>query len=190
LFETKWDNYVAYVCNLVAAFTGMRKGELLGLQLKDIKENIIEVTKGWDCAKHKLNSTTKTGLSRTILVNDSIRAEIENLISQNPYKEPESFLFYSTENNDKPIYHKIITKHFYRALARSGIDETTRNERGICFHSHRHFANTYMIESGIPLMKVQQLTGHLTDQMSSHYYHVNKENMSDVLDAQNKLFLN
>jgi hypothetical protein len=47
-----------------------------------------------------------------------------------------------------------------------------------------------LINAKIPLQKIQSLTGHLTDEMTQHYYHADINEMGDVLQAvQNSLFI-
>ena len=82
-----------------------------------------------------------------------------------------------------------MVKAFYNALEKIGIDEATRKEKGISFHSHRHFANSIMINARLPLQKIQATTGHLTDRMTELYYHVTSEGMEDVTQLQDSLFL-
>ena len=44
-FATSWPDYSAYVFNLTACLTGIRKGELLAIQLKNIKPGYVEIQK-------------------------------------------------------------------------------------------------------------------------------------------------
>jgi integrase len=59
-------------------------------------------------------------------------------------------------------------------------------ERGIVFHSWRHFFNSLLINRRIPIQKVQALTGHSTDSMTEHYYHA--DDFEDVAKIQEDVF--
>lgn len=60
-----------------------------------------------------------------------------------------------------------------------GIPDEARRDRGLSFHSWRHFFNSLLINQKVPLLKVQALTGHMTDRMSEEYFH--PDEYSDVL---------
>ncbi len=186
IFSIDWLDYRAYVMNLMAASTGLRRGELLALTLQEVHDNYITISRSWDEAFGVLNETTKTGRSRTIIIPTNLQSEIERLIQINPWGKPDSFLFFSSIES-KPIEGKIISKDLYRALRQIGIGNKERIERNITFHSWRHWFNSLLINARIPLQKIQSLTGHLTNEMTQHYYH--PDEMSDVLKVvQDSLF--
>ena len=187
LFSIEWNDFRAYVMNLAAACTGLRRGELLALVLNQINHNYITVKCSWDEVTGSLNETTKTGRSRTVIIPDKLRSEIERLAQINPFGEPESFLFFSSIET-KPMEGKLALKALFREMKQIGINKEERIERNITFHSWRHWFNSLLINAHVPLQKVQSITGHLTDEMSQHYYHVDE--MGDVLQAiQNSLFI-
>ena len=188
-FHISWPDYTAYVFNLTAALTGIRKGELLAIQLKNIKNGYLEIQKTWDTERLRLTTTTKSGKPRNVVITDRLQKSIYRLVLINPHKTPDSFLFFSPTLADKPIDNQVMVKYFYRALREIGIDEATRKERNLTFHSWRYFANSMMINARLPLMKIQATTGHLTNRMTELYYHVNADEMNDVRDLQDRLFL-
>ncbi len=61
-----------------------------------------------------------------------------------------------------------------------------RKHRNITFHSHRHFFNSLLVESRVPLQKIQRLTGHLSTEMTQRYYH--SDDLTDIADIQRKIF--
>ncbi len=186
LFAVPWKSYRDYVCNRVAACTGLRRGELLALTLADLRGDYINVSKSWDEQTKTMNITTKTGRSRIVIVPSKVRQEIEALAGRNPWKKPESFLFFSSFEH-KPIDGKWPMKSFYRAMNEIGISEEERARRNITFHSHRHFVNSILVNARVPLQRVQALTGHLTDEMTQRYYHV-EDDLSDIRAIQERIF--
>lgn len=186
LFSIDWPDYRTYVMNLAAACTGLRRGELMALTLQEVHGNYITVSRSWDEALGILNETTKTGRSRTVIIPANLRAEIDHLIQMNPWGKPDSYLFYSSLEK-KPIEGKIISRELYQALRKIGINKKERLERNITFHSWRHWFNSLLINAKIPLQKIQSLTGHLTAEMTQHYYHV--DDMADVEKVQASIFI-
>jgi len=178
--------YMGYVANLLSASTGLRLSEIQGLQFRDFKGNYIIVRRAWNTALNKLNHTTKNGRERNVLIPSRVQQELQYLISSNPFEDNlENFIFYSSLPH-KPAEREIFIKALYNAMRRIGITEEIRRERNITFHSWRHFLNSLLINAKIPLQKVQQITGHISDRMSSHYFHA--DDMEDVLCIQESLF--
>ena len=182
-----WPDYRFYTINLAGAITGLRRGELLALQINDVKCSYITVTRSWNYNLQRLNETTKTGKARTVIIPGILQQAIAELTGMNPYRDnPEAFLFFSGKP-DGPLDAKDVSTSFNRQLRAIGIDERTRKERGLTFHSHRHFFNSLLINSKIPLAKVQSITGHVTIDMSEGtYYHA--DDMKDVLQVQESFF--
>ena len=68
------------------------------------------------------------------------------------------------------------------ARGAAGISEEARKARNITFHSFRHWFNSILINAKVPLLKVQQLTGHSSVEMSANYFHLDE--MDDVRAIQ------
>jgi integrase len=189
LFNVKWDDYRSYVASLLASSTGLRLGEVLGLVISDYHKSkrMIHCRRGWDQILRKMNNTTKTGRARNIFIPQFVATAIDKLIEMNPYQQnDETFIFFADKSCEYPTEPKIITKSFYKAMKAIGITSGIRKERNITFHSHRHFLNSLLINSNIPLQKIQKITGHLTQEMTQHYYHLDE--MTDVQKVQDELF--
>ncbi len=175
------DQYMGYAGNLLACTTGLRMGEIQALVLSDIhlQEGFIYVRRSWD-KLYGLNETTKTGRARNIFIPDSVKIVLSRLIEMNPNPgNPDSFLFFSEKTPGKPAEPIVFMRSLYTALKQIGIDETQRRERNITFHSWRHWFNSLLVNAKIPLQKIQSLTGHLTLEMTQHYYH--SDDMGDVV---------
>lgn len=187
LFSIEWNDYRAYIAAMMAASTGLRLGELLALTFQDIKGNYAIISKTWDHAGREIKPSTKTGRARTIIIPDRILYEIEKLREIHPFRDhPEPFIFYSKWPNAPADGQAVIVRYFYQALKKIGIDEEQRKARNITFHGFRHWFNSILINAKIPLQKVQQLTGHLSAEMSQHYFH--QDDLSDVKAIQDAFF--
>ena len=189
VFSIEWSDRRAYAGNLLAATTGLRLGELMGLVLADVRldEGFLHVRRSWDTRLKMMNETTKTGRARNIFVPEAVKDELARIRDLNPYTEagPEAFLFFG-HRADRPMDGNAFIRALYEALARIGVDDAERRRRNITFHSWRHWLNSLLINAKIPLQKIQSITGHLTSEMTQHYYQL--DDMADVLLIQQSIF--
>ena len=103
-----------------------------------------------------------------------------------PWKDPEHLVFYSADPA-RPMSHHKIDDDFQRALRAAGIDEAQRKTRAISFHSWRHWANSMLVNRGLPPLRAQQIIGHTSLKMTQTYLHAG-EDFSDVLAITDGLF--
>ncbi len=184
LLSMKWDNYPAFVGNLIAASTGMLEGEVIALQNKDIFLDHIVVAHSWDVRSGKLK-VPKNCKTRIVPLASKVYAEILKLQACNIWKGDNAFLFQSDKPN-RPMYPENLRDELYKQLGKIGIDAVEKERRQLCFHSLRHFFNSLLVNSNISKFKVQSLIGHQSDAMTENYYH--PDEMSDVKLLQDKLF--
>lgn len=182
--------FIGYVGNLLAASTGLRLGELQALKIKDLylDSGYISLKRSWDNRLNKLNDTTKTGRERNIFIPVRVISSIRDLLNEHPFpNNPEAFLFWGEKKAEtKPAEKKVFIRALYTALEVIGISETERKRRNITFHSWRHFLNSLLLNAKIPVQKIQSITGHITTEMTAHYYHV--DDMKDVRAIQETIF--
>jgi integrase len=174
----------AKIANMTAAVTGIRAGELLGLQRKNVKPGYLEIHKSWNQMTRRLNESTKTGRGRDIPIPTIIQQALAGLMDQSPWQEPDDFVFTSTLRH-APMDGKVATHGLYEALESIGISKQMRKDRWIDFHSWRHWLNSTLINQRIPINKVMSITGHLTSEMTKNYYH--PDDMRDERRLQEKL---
>jgi len=187
--ETLWPDYLTYSANILACTTGLRLSEVMAIQLKNISSSgFIEIDKSWNTKLRKLNTSTKSGKIRRVVIPIKVQKILQKLIDLNPYQTPDSFLFFSLLITNQPIDKKVITRGLYAALDKIGIDEEQRKTRVITFHSFRYFLNSLLIAGKIPLIQVQSMTGHLTQQMSAHYFNSQIGDMKEILQIQENIF--
>jgi len=191
LFKLKWKDKRVYAGNLISASTGFRLSEVLGIKRRNIKTGYIEITGSWSTRDRAYKNNLKNGQSsRLVPIPESVQTIINNLLDESPFKDDESYLLYCPGYPQKPIEHIEITRGFYNALKKldTPINDKIREARNITFHSHRHFFNSLLVESRIPLQKIQRLTGHLSAEMTQRYYHTN--DLADVEEVTSNLFEN
>ena len=186
LFKLEWPDRRCYVANITAAATGLRAGEIAGLRESNVHSEYLEVECTWN-PRFGLGPT-KTGRVRVVPIPFRIHDELVQLLSQNPLKTENRFVFYSIKP-DKPMDQREFTEALYSALEKIGITETQRKERGLDFHAWRHTFNSLLIDRRIPLQAVQSVTGHLTPEMTQRYYHLGGEAGAVIREVAESLFV-
>ncbi|WP_168421710.1 tyrosine-type recombinase/integrase [Candidatus Ulvibacter alkanivorans] len=132
-------------------FTGVRKTELLSLQVRDINldKNYLIVR----------GATSKSKRTRQIPINPTLRIHLSDYLKERQGYQCE-YLFVSKKRDDRLTAYGI--KHWVRRL----------NERsGVRFHLHqlRHTFACNLARNNISLPKLQQLMGHTDLRMTERY---------------------
>jgi integrase len=180
-WETVWNSRLHYVLNKLAACTGMRHGELLGLRGEFVFETYIDV-----CAQYNRYGygDVKTHKPRNIPIPAGLRRDLETLMEDNG----QGYLF-SMNNGKSPVTRKQVYQAMYEALANIGIDEKQRKERNLSMHGWRHFFNTTLLMANVSDNKVMSLTGHTTEKMKKHYTHFDTTQFAEVVEVQEQLLI-
>ena len=142
---------------ILAVFTGMRRGEILGLKWHDIdfQRGIIYLL------------DTKNGTKREVFMNDFVKKSLIKV-----FKHPESPYVFC--NKDGKPYHDI-RKSFFTALKKSGI----LNFR---LHDLRHTFGSQLAMSGIDINTIRELLGHKDIRMTLRYSHLSQDYKKRAVD--------
>lgn len=180
LYELKWDSEIMYLAFNLSAFSGLRPGEISGLQVRDIdpETDLLTIRHSW----HRTGflKATKTNLVRKVPVAHNIIIRLLAQAQLCPKFGDESFVFWSNVMIDKPYLPQYYDDGFFEALHRIGISEEERRERNIDFYSLRHFCATYLANM-TDMRNVQAVLGHTTPAMSQHYAnHMTDEHMDTI----------
>lgn len=163
-------------CNLfiVAIFTGMRQGELLGLSWDaiDFHSGTITVKQQLQCKDGVyFLKTPKNSKYRSILpaplVMDALKKELEKQklqheIAGSAWSNPWNLVF--TDALGKNLVRRTVVKHFKKLMARSEISPVTR------FHDLRHSFAVTSLYAGDDIKTVQANLGHATAQFTLDVY--------------------
>jgi integrase len=99
---------------------------------------------------------------------------------------PDSYLL-PGNSPDKPYDNRQIGRDFNKMLEIIGIDEQARKERGIVFHSWRHFIAKNLAETTTSRQIGMKILGHKTSRMFDHYAnHTDKETFKMMAGALEK----
>lgn len=176
--ESERDLMFAVILDL---YTGLRKGELLGLQWKDIdfEKGYISVTK--QLTRHHCKDNTshpsvldiappKTDASiRKVYMIDALKLELltykEKMIAwkeeQGFIHSEDDFLFVSGKNT--AIEPRRFYQYYKELLDVAGIEDAT-------FHTLRHTFATRCLESGIDIVTVSKILGHADSRITANTY--------------------
>ena len=172
------DNMLHYTLNLLASKTGLRLGEVQALRKENIFEDHLLINHGY--VEQFGLQDTKNHKSRIVPIQKEV---YEKLFSLSLVQSEGEYIFSSTKGKN-PIIRAEINRYLKRALENIGISKEEQKARFITFHSWRHFANSNLINSGIPKSIVQSVIGHVNDDaMTEHYTHVSLDDAKKVLDV-------
>jgi integrase len=168
--------------NLLAFTSGMRLGEIRGLTRDNVFPDHIKVRYQWE-DKVGLKAP-KAGSIRDVAIPEFTAAALNRLIQD---FTPETIVFYSLDDQTKPMTKSHIEKAFYRTLERAGIGPEERRARNLVFHSWRHTLNTILRSEGISDAKIQKITGHRSDAMTANYTHFRADDFREVSSLTGRL---
>lgn len=180
LAESQARNHDWYPIWAFAVLTGMRSGELLGLQWKDIDldKKIITVSKSYK-AKSKVLKSTKAGYWRCVPISKDLEGII--LALKSDFKiEPETFVLpriYAWLNGQAGV----VLKNF---LSEIGL------KKDVVFHTLRACFATHMLAAGVDQAKVMKIGGWAdlkTFQIYVRLAGVDVKDATEALDVMPKL---
>lgn len=191
LQEAEKDDYENLF--IVAMFTGMRQGELLGLAWDsvDFKNGIITVKQQLQCTDgNYFLETPKNGKGRTILPAPMVmEALVRELQKQNAEKKqagsawsnPYNLVF--TDALGKNLVRRTVVKHFKKIIQRTDISDTAR------FHDLRHSFAVTSLYAGDDIKTVQANLGHATAQFTLDVYgHVTQKMRKDSANRMQQFY--
>jgi len=154
-----------YPVVILALSTGMRRGEILGLQWSDVDFELQQIVLPKD--------RTKTRQRRVIpLVGHALKTMEE----WSKVRRIDSDLVFPGRKKGKPI---TIRDPWEAALKAAGINDYR-------FHDNRHSAASYLLMTGATDMEVAGVLGHSTLAMVKRYAHMSDQHRRSVLERMNK----
>jgi integrase len=158
--------------------TGMRLGECLAIQVKDInlESNVphIHVSKTTCKTSNKIRATTKGRKSRIIPMGINLTKYLEKLCEG---KRVEEYVFFNAEKDVlKAVRH--IQGKFSRAVKNCGV-------KRIRLHDLRHTFATQFLENGGNIYSLSKILGHSNTKITEKYSH-----FSDALKESAQMIMN
>lgn len=180
---------------LLFLLTGFRRGEVAGLEWKDINLEAKTITVnrslttvngyGTILKEPKTESSKRTISISDTLVNCLIEYknfQTENRLAFGDYMQANDYVF--TQENGKRLNPSSYTSWLNKVLKSAGLDH-------VSLHSLRHTNITMQIAAGVPLVTVSARAGHArTSTTSDIYAHFIKSSDKTAADIIDKIFNN
>lgn len=149
----------------LALHTGMRRGEMLGLEWRrvDLQAGLIYLE----------GTHTKSGKRRSIPLNMEARAALISRASFRAEHCPDSPWVFCNSEGERIAS---IKHSFASACERAGILDFR-------VHDLRHTCAAWLVSAGVPLPAVRDLLGHSTVKVTERYAHLAPENVRAAVDA-------
>lgn len=161
--EQPWRSMIALCLN-----TGMRIGELIALQWRDVEMTSARVVVQRNAWREHLGPP-KSGRSREISLNDDAMAALKAL------NRGASEWVFCYESGDR-LTHAICRRPLQRACRAVGIAQ-------VQWHALRHTFASHLVSNGTSLRAVQQLLGHANYATTERYVHLSPRATRDAVNA-------
>jgi integrase len=144
----------------LAAFTGMRRGEILGLCWKDVDLD----------GQRVYLPETKNGTLRVLTLNQLAMQVLQHY----PAGQPDERVFPNVDAARLSVYTR-------RVFASVGIQDAS-------FHSLRHTAASWLVMEGVDLYTVGKILGHKTPRMTQRYAHLSPGYLATAVNKLDGVF--
>lgn len=153
----QWKQQAVKEAVITLVDTGMRVGELMAMQTKDVdlKANIISI---WH---------NKGDLPRSIPMTDRVRAIVAERCGRS-----RGLVFFN-------LSRETLRYHWDRVRSAMGLDEDDQ----FVPHSLRHTCATRLVQRGVSLFKVQKLLGHSTITVTERYSHLSDRDLQEAIEV-------
>lgn len=161
---------ITYEMILTTLRTGMRQGEIKGLQWPSVDwQNRSVAVQHSRCDIRKILDTPKNGRTRHIPLDTDV------LVLLHKRRQTRGYVFL---NHGKPFNGQAINKRLAETCEKAGI-------RRVTWHILRHTFATNVAMRGVPLQIVQHLLGHSTVTTTERYAHVAPSMLRVAIDLMN-----
>jgi integrase len=166
---------------LSAALTGLRRGELFGLQWQDVDfvNNVIHVRRS--IVEQVVGETKTVGSNRPLPMNVELAKALALWKEQTDYSEPDNWVFASPASRGQQPYwaNTMLTRQVRPAALDAGIIKT------IGWHTFRRSFATLLQSSGATVKTTQELMRHASPVMTFGTYA--QAVTSDKREAQDRI---
>lgn len=159
--ESAIDNQDAELVR-VAAYTGLRLGELLALRWKDVDlgASVITVSRAMSAG---VESTTKSGRVRRVPLPAQAAGALSRLQGRPDFTGPDEFVF-ADPTLGRELNAVTVRKRFKQARDVAGA-------RPLRFHDLRHTYGSLLAAAGVDLVTIKEMMGHSALTTTGRYLH-------------------
>jgi integrase len=154
----------------VAAFTGLRQGELLALRWRhvDFANRILHVRRNLPSGTFQ-EDTPKSHRVRSVPLSDQAIVALDGLSRREHFTDPADLVFPNDVGGH--LLDDVVRDAFYEALDGAGLGHLRAQEHPIVMHDLRHSFGTTCAAKGIDLRRIQAWMGHADIQTTMRYLH-------------------
>jgi integrase len=174
-----------YIAILMALFTGMRKGEILGLTWDsiDFDNNVIFIKQILESDGSKLSKKTKSKKFRQVLIPDLLKYELilyKKFQKNNSSCNPDNLVFCTTRG--KRVIPSTLNDVLNSICAKYDLPRMK-------FHDLRHTHATMLLKENVNIKVIQERLGHSRASTTLDIYsHVLPSMQQSVTEKLNKLY--
>lgn len=152
----------------VAAWTGLRQGELLALRWRNVDFNasVIRVEESWSA--NRLTDPKSFRSIRTVPMIREVEDALASLATRDLWTGANDLVFPNPYTGRHLSAQRVIDR-FRLALDTAGLGNRAGRDGGITFHSLRHVFGTQMAMGGVPVRSIQAWLGHANIQTTEIY---------------------
>jgi integrase len=145
----------------VAAYAGLRQGELLALRWRDVDftRSVLTVARAMSAG---IESSTKSGRVRRVPLADQSAAALDRVSRREHYTEPDDLVFCNIFG--RPLDDSALRRRYARAQDAADI-------RPLRFHDLRHTFGSLLAMRGVDVVTIQKAMGHSALATTSRYLH-------------------
>lgn len=161
----------------LAAFTGMRRGEILRLRWADVNFEPGLVT-----ARSKKQSRQTTETSRDI----PMHADLQAILIKHQQQRPQGQYVICRSDSLNPLTKHMAHDHFRRTLSKTRWERTMPDGSKkviVGFHTLRHSLASNLAVQGVDQRLIDSIMGHQTEEMRKRYQHLHPKSRQAAIDV-------
>jgi integrase len=159
--EQRAEDYQDAAIIRVAAYTGLRQGELLALRWRDVSfANSVLIVVHAMSAKEECS--TKSGKPRWVPMADQAATTLEDICGRRDFTSPSDRVFSNALGS--ALDESALRRRYKRAQAAAGV-------RPLRFHDLRHTFGSLLAMRGVDLVTIKEAMGHSKLSTTSRYLH-------------------
>jgi integrase len=167
----------------IAAFGGLRRGEILALRRRDVnvlhRTVTIELQRQQSVHGHDLVGPPKTAAgARTLVMPSEVVTDLEQHMASFSGDGPDGLVF--TGERGGFVRPHVLQKHWDKARAAVGLPD-------LHFHDLRHVAATLAASTGAGTKELMHRLGHVSPQAALRYQHATAARDSAIADGIGEL---
>jgi integrase len=145
----------------VAAYAGLRRGELVALRWRDVDfaGSALTIARAMSAG---VESSTKSGRVRRVPLADQAAAALDRVSRRGEFTSPADFVFCNVFG--RPIDGSALRRRYRRAQIAAGV-------RSLRFHDLRHTFGSLLAAGGVDVVTIQKAMGHSALTTTSRYLH-------------------